>query len=97
MKGADDINGSSGFFETASTKYQYVLDKLSPHYLMRWAIFAVVFTLYFLRVYLVNGWYIVSYGLGIYLLNQLIGFISPQVCNPGMSFIVTYYRFESLV
>ena len=25
-----------------------------------------------------NGWHIVTYGLGIYLLNQLIGFLSPQ-------------------
>ena len=32
-----------------------------------------------LRVYLVNGWYIVTYGLGIYLLNLFIGFLSPQI------------------
>lgn len=35
--------------------------------------------IYALRVYLVNGWYIVTYGLGIFLLNNLIGFLSPQV------------------
>lgn len=31
-----------------------------------------------MRVYLINGWYIITYGLGIYVLNLLIGFLSPQ-------------------
>merc|ERR1712178_634822 len=35
--------------------------------------------LYVVRVYLLNGWYIITYGLGIYLLNLLIGFLSPQI------------------
>jgi len=35
--------------------------------------------LYCVRVYLLNGWYIITYGLGIYLLNLLIGFLSPQI------------------
>ena len=39
----------------------------------------VVFFLYLVRVYFAQGWYIVSYAYGIYLLNQLIGFLSPQV------------------
>lgn len=47
--------------------------------LFRWIGFAVVFAGYVTRVYLVNGWFIVTYGLGIFLLNQLIGFLSPQV------------------
>ena len=34
--------------------------------------------IYCLRVYLINGWYIITYGLGIYVLNLLIGFLSPQ-------------------
>ena len=32
-----------------------------------------------LRVYFLEGWYIVTYGLGIYLLNLFIGFLSPQI------------------
>lgn len=39
----------------------------------------VALALYGTRVFLINGWYIVTYGLGIYLLNQFIGFLSPQV------------------
>ncbi|EEC69780.1 hypothetical protein OsI_00052 [Oryza sativa Indica Group] len=38
-----------------------------------------VAAIYALRVYLVQGFYIVTYGLGIYLLNLLIGFLSPMV------------------
>ena len=73
---------TAGFVESFSRKYQYVMDKSSPHVLYRWIIFAVVFLLYVTRVYFLNGWFIVTYGLGIYMLNQLIGFISPQVrCN----------------
>jgi hypothetical protein len=63
----------------ASRKVQYVLDKSSPHVLFRWLGFAVLLSLYLLRVFLLNGWFIVTYGLGIYLLNNLIGFLSPQV------------------
>jgi len=36
-------------------------------------------TLYTIRVAIVGGWYIVTYALGIYILNLLIGFLSPQV------------------
>ena len=34
--------------------------------------------IYLIRVYYINGWYIVTYGVGIYLLNNFIGFLSPQ-------------------
>lgn len=71
---------ASGFFESWTRKWQYVLDKSSPHVTGRWIGFLVLFIVYFLRVYYLNGWFIVTYGLGIYLLNQLIGFLSPQVC-----------------
>lgn len=70
---------TAGFAESFSRKYQYVMDKSSPHVLYRWILFFVVLSLYILRVYYLNGWFIVTYGLGIYMLNQLIGFISPQV------------------
>ncbi|KAF3439005.1 hypothetical protein FNV43_RR17280 [Rhamnella rubrinervis] len=60
-------------------RYQHFLDKSTPHVLNRWiACFAVAFV-YLVRVYFVQGFYIVSYGLGIYILNLLIGFLSPQV------------------
>lgn len=64
-----------------SSRWQYILDKLIPHTASRWISFSLCLYVYILRVYFLNGWYIVTYGLGIYLLNQLLGFIQPQVCT----------------
>jgi len=60
-------------------QYQHVLDKWMPFVGRRWVGLLVVALIYALRVYLVEGFYLVSYGLGIYILNLLIGFLSPQV------------------
>lgn len=51
--------------------------------------FALLVGIYMLRVYLLNGWYIITYGLGIYLLNNFIGFLSPQVLS-GNTFTQPY-------
>lgn len=59
--------------------YQYYLDKTTPHAVYRWIGTLVIVAIYCLRVYYVQGFYIISYGLGIYLLNLLIGFLSPLV------------------
>ncbi|XAR57764.1 hypothetical protein NMG60_11026016 [Bertholletia excelsa] len=62
-----------------SQRYQYLLDKSTPHVLQRWIAFAFVAMIYIIRVYFLQGFYIVSYALGIYILNLLIGFLSPRV------------------
>ncbi|KAL0885635.1 hypothetical protein Bca101_009618 [Brassica carinata] len=59
--------------------YKYYLDKTTPHSTYRWIGTFVVFLIYCLRVFSIHGFYIISYGLGIYLLNLLIGFLSPLV------------------
>lgn len=56
---------------------QYWLDKSTIHLVPRWTGFAVLLALFFLRVYLVQGYFIVAYGLGIFLLNNFIAFLSP--------------------
>ncbi|KAJ7553306.1 hypothetical protein O6H91_06G091900 [Diphasiastrum complanatum] len=61
------------------TRFQFYLDKSAPHLLARWLGTLGVAAIYVLRVYYLNGFYIVTYGLGIYVLNLLIGFLSPQV------------------
>ncbi|XP_006645429.2 protein RER1A [Oryza brachyantha] len=63
----------------ASRAFQYYLDRSTPHATGRWLATLAVAAIYALRVYLVQGFYIVTYGLGIYLLNLLIGFLSPMV------------------
>lgn len=45
----------------------------------RWIAFFACLALYIVRVYMLAGFFVVTYGLGIYLLNLLIGFISPQI------------------
>ncbi|KAJ3700712.1 hypothetical protein LUZ61_004417 [Rhynchospora tenuis] len=62
-----------------SRKFQFYLDKSTPHITGRWLGTLSIALIYALRVYFVQGFYIVTYGLGIYLLNLLIGFLSPMV------------------
>ncbi|XP_071945637.1 protein RER1-like [Antedon mediterranea] len=69
----------SRFFTTISQKYQSFLDRWVPYPTVRWVFTLVIFLLYFLRVFLLQGWYIVTYALGIYLLNLFIAFLSPKI------------------
>ncbi|KAK4770556.1 hypothetical protein SAY87_031088 [Trapa incisa] len=66
-----------------SRLFQYYLDRSTPHMTERWLGTLAVAVIYILRVYFIQGFYIVSYGLGIYILNLLIGFLSPKV-DPEM-------------
>ncbi|KAK1410290.1 hypothetical protein QVD17_36825 [Tagetes erecta] len=62
-----------------SQRYQHLLDKSTPFLLYRWIGFCIIAIIYTTRVLLLQGFYVVSYALGIYILNLLIGFLSPQV------------------
>ncbi|KAK9061872.1 hypothetical protein SSX86_019056 [Deinandra increscens subsp. villosa] len=62
-----------------SQRYQHLLDKSTPFLLYRWIVFCVIAIIYTARVFFLQGFYVVSYALGIYILNLLIGFLSPQV------------------
>jgi len=71
--------GATKLQSAMGRKWQHILDVSAPHTGGRWALSSVVILIYCIRVYLLNGWYIITYGLGIYVLNLLIGFLSPQV------------------
>ncbi|KAK4970534.1 hypothetical protein LTR28_014018 [Elasticomyces elasticus] len=58
--------------------YQSYLDKSTPFMAYRWAGTGFVFILFALRIFFAQGWYIVAYSLGIYLLNLFLAFISPK-------------------
>ena len=62
-----------------SRAFQFYLDRSTPHPMQRWFGTLAIAAIYVLRVYYAKGFYIVSYGLGIYILNLLIGFLSPKV------------------
>ncbi|KAF9360926.1 retention in endoplasmic reticulum protein 1 [Mortierella sp. NVP85] len=59
-------------------RYQIVLDKVTPHTAERWAFTGFVLLIYFIRVLYAQGWYIVTYALGIYLLNLFLAFLQPK-------------------
>lgn len=63
----------------AAESWKGLIDKSVPWFKARWGFSAFMFLLYVLRVYLIGGWYIVTYALGIYVLHLLIGFLSPHV------------------
>lgn len=62
-----------------ATAFQYYLDRSTPHPVQRWLGTIAGAMIYMLRIYYIQGFYVVSYGLGIYILNLLIGFLSPKV------------------
>eukprot|EP00127_Corallochytrium_limacisporum_P001734 Clim_evm71s77 gene=Clim_evmTU71s77 len=64
-------------------RLQKILDDATPHVAPRWAVFGGLVGLYVLRVALLNGFHIISYGLAIYLLNLFIAFLSPKF-DPAM-------------
>jgi hypothetical protein len=64
--------------------YQLLLDWTVPFATGRW-VGAVVLNLLFLaRIVVGQGWYVVTYGLGIYHLNLLILFLSPKI-DPALA------------
>ena len=72
-----NTNTNTLSLSTVKRAVQYWLDKSTIYPVQRYAAFAVLLCLFFLRIYLVQGYFIVAYGLGIFLLNNFIAFLSP--------------------
>ena len=58
--------------------YQTYLDKSTPHFALRWIGTIVLILLFMTRIIIAQGWYIIAYGLGIYLLNMFLAFLTPK-------------------
>ncbi|KAJ5604676.1 hypothetical protein N7510_009830 [Penicillium lagena] len=58
--------------------YQSYLDATTPYAVYRWVGSGVLLLFFFLRIVLAQGWYIVAYTLGIYLLNLFLAFLTPK-------------------
>ncbi|XP_025082301.1 LOW QUALITY PROTEIN: protein RER1-like [Pomacea canaliculata] len=71
------------FFKRISELQQLYLDKATPTTIGRWVFTFLLSLAYLLRVYFLQGWYIVTYALGIYLLNLFIAFLTPKI-DPAM-------------
>lgn len=66
-------------FVSLSQRYQTILDRTVPNTLQRWLFTFVLAAFYGIRVFFLQGWYIVTYALGIYILNLFIGFLTPRI------------------
>jgi hypothetical protein len=64
-------------------KHQQMLDRCTPHTVARWVFWVVIVASYLVRVFFLHGWYIVTYAVGIYMLNQFIAFLTPKI-DPAM-------------
>ncbi|XP_044755826.1 protein RER1 isoform X3 [Coccinella septempunctata] len=65
--------------------YQSTLDSWTPHARLRWGSTCFLLILFGLRIFAKQGWYIVTYALGIYHLNLFIAFLTPKI-DPAMDF-----------
>lgn len=59
-------------------RYQALLDQSTPFVTYRWVGTGVCLFLFMLRILIAQGWYIVAYALGIYLLNLFLAFLQPK-------------------
>lgn len=79
LGGADGGGKPAELIHKFTRLQQHYLDKTTVWIRTRWSVELALLVLYCIRVYLKQGFYIVTYGLGIYLLNLVIGFLSPAV------------------
>ncbi|KAL7413473.1 Rer1 family-domain-containing protein [Mrakia frigida] len=59
-------------------KFQGFLDRVTPYSTYRWMATAGLLVIFALRVVFGQGWYIVAYGLSIFLLNIFLAFLQPK-------------------
>lgn len=59
-------------------KYNNAVGILTPYTLYRWIFTISLIIIYLVRTLALHGWYIVTYALGIYLLNIFLAFLSPK-------------------
>ncbi|RUS27696.1 retrieval of early ER protein Rer1 [Jimgerdemannia flammicorona] len=59
-------------------RWQHYLDEVTPYTTNRWIATGVLVVIYAIRVLVAQGWYIVTYALGIYLLNLFLAFLQPK-------------------
>lgn len=57
---------------------QAFADRVTPYTYRRWAATGVLLLLFLARIFWLHGWYIVTYALGIYVLNLFIHFLTPK-------------------
>ncbi|KAI9486655.1 MAG: retrieval of early ER protein Rer1 [Benjaminiella poitrasii] len=59
-------------------RFQQLLDQVTPFAPYRWATTITLLILFMVRVIYGEGWYIIAYALGIYMLNLFLAFLTPK-------------------
>lgn len=85
----DSLNSNSSsessalgrLYNSYSSKIQRILDKITPFHVARWVANVVLLIYFMYRVVILQGFYIIAYVLGIFLLNQFILFLTPAVAD----------------
>ncbi|KAJ8520454.1 hypothetical protein ONZ45_g2719 [Pleurotus djamor] len=72
------VQNISAQYAKIKRTYQQTLDRWTPYMLNRWLVTSGLLVVFFLRIVLAQGWYIVCYALAIYLLNLLLAFLQPK-------------------
>jgi len=76
---SSEENAISRLYGRYSFHSQRILDKLTPYHAVRWAFNVFLLFVFMYRVVSLQGFYIIAYVLGIFLLNQFILFLTPVV------------------
>ncbi|XP_041479489.1 protein RER1-like [Lytechinus variegatus] len=80
---ASDTISQPSFFSRIGTgisqRYQSLLDRSVPYAIPRWIGFVSFYIIYLVRIFFIQGWYIITYALAIYHLNLFIAFLSPKI------------------
>ena len=72
---AEKMMQASAFYQR---RFQAFLDSTTPYAARRWGFTAGALVVFMLRILLAQGWYIVCYGLFLYLLNLFLAFLTPK-------------------
>lgn len=75
---SNNSNPLMKYFTEAKAHYQFYLDKITPHTKERWGGLGIMIVVFILRIVTSQGWYVVCYALGIYLLSQFLAFLTPK-------------------
>jgi hypothetical protein len=73
----EEKNAINRWYGAYSSWLQRNLDRVTPMHTMRWLVNVLLVVIFMARVILLQGFYIVAYVLGIFLLNQFILFLTP--------------------
>lgn len=76
----DQIKDTKAYveYQKLMVTYQKLIDQSVPYTTYRWSGFGLLLFLFMVRIFAAQGWYIICYALGIYLLNLLLAFLTPK-------------------